>query len=391
MALTTVSSDRLSTNVKNTNFTAAEKQDLTDDILPLAGELGNRNKVINGSMICSQRGTSETGVNSSGYKNAPDRWTHQIASSQSAYTVSQSTDSPDGFANSYKIDVTTADTSLHADHVHFFRQKIEGQNLQDFAKGTSSAKQFALSFYVKTTKTGTYVLELYDVDNSRQISKTYTVSDTNWNRYTLIFPADTTGAFGNDNGNSFAVQFYLSAGANYTSGTLNSSAWASSTQANRAVGQVNFDDSTSNDWYLTGVQLEVGSVVTEFEHRSFAQELSLCERYCQTVLDGSDANNSGQHDIAGQAYTPNNIFIIPQTRTKMRAAPSASITTGSNYYNVFSDGNSTIFADLALDRSSPNSATIALTNATGTTIGAKQTAFVRTNNTSAKILLIAEL
>ena len=325
MALTTVSSDRLSTNVKNTNFTAAEKQDLTDDILPLAGELGNRNKVINGSMICSQRGTSETGVNSSGYKNAPDRWTHQIASSQSAYTVSQSTDSPDGFANSYKIDVTTADTSLHADHVHFFRQKIEGQNLQDFAKGTSSAKQFALSFYVKTTKTGTYVLELYDVDNSRQISKTYTVSDTNWNRYTLIFPADTTGAFGNDNGNSFAVQFYLSAGANYTSGTLNSSAWASATQANRAVGQVNFDDSTSNDWYLTGVQLEVGSVATDFEHRSFGDELARCQRYCQTIIQYVQH----QSIAIGHSEGTDTCEVIIPFKGQMRATPTFTYT-GSN-------------------------------------------------------------
>jgi hypothetical protein len=290
-----------------------------------SSQLSNRNKIINGSMICSQRGTSETGVNSSGYKNAPDRWTHQIASSQSAYTVSQSTDSPDGFANSYKIDVTTADTSLHADHVHFFRQKIEGQNLQDFAKGTSSAKQFALSFYVKTTKTGTYVLELYDVDNSRQISKTYTVSDTNWNRYTLIFPADTTGAFGNDNGNSFAVQFYLSAGANYTSGTLNSSAWASATQANRAVGQVNFDDSTSNDWYLTGVQLEVGSVATDFEHRSFGQELALCQRYCYVDRGSEDYHVVAQGHFSGSG-TAMAMLYLPVC---MRAAPTLSYPTGT--------------------------------------------------------------
>ena len=172
MALTTVSSDRLSTNVKNTNFTAAEKQDLTNDILPLAGELGNRNKIINGGMTVSQRhGTSVvTGVNTTGYR--IDRWTHQIDSINSAFSVSQSTDTPDEFGNSYKIDVTTADTSLAAAHAHFFRQKIEGQNLQDFAKGTSAAKQFAVSFYVKTNKTGVYTVELYDIDNNRQCSKT---------------------------------------------------------------------------------------------------------------------------------------------------------------------------------------------------------------------------
>ena len=381
MALNTVSSDRLSTNVKTSNLGTE-----------LKGKIGeNKNKIINGSMICSQRGTSETGVNSSGYKNAPDRWTHQIASSQSAYTVSQSTDSPDGFANSYKIDVTTADTSLHADHVHFFRQKIEGQNLQDFAKGTSSAKQFALSFYVKTTKTGTYVVELYDVDNSRQISKTYTVSDTNWNRYTLIFPADTTGAFGNDNGNSFAVQFYLSAGANYTSGTLNSSAWATSTQANRAVGQVNFDDSTSNDWYITGVQLEVGSVATDFEHRSYAQELALCQRYYQVVVRASDYGSGIAPICNVVAYQTNNVFGVVEFPVTMRSAPSLDAVSGTGYWKCFRNQGSGDFNSIQLDKISDSRLELNFYGASGTTIDADQPAWMRTNDSSAFIGLQAEL
>ena len=232
-------------------------------------------------MTVSQRhGTSVvTGVNSTGYR--IDRWTHQMASVNSAFSVSQSTDSPDGFANSYKIDVTTADTSLSAAHAHFFRQKIEGQNLQDFAKGTSSAKQFALSFYVKTNKTGVYTVEMYDIDNNRAISKTFTVADSNWNRYTIIFPADTTGAFDNDNGNSLVVQFFLSAGSNYTNnGTFNNSAWGSLSGKSRvSSSNVNFADSTSNNWYITGVQLEVGDTVTSFEHRNFGDELLRCYRY----------------------------------------------------------------------------------------------------------------
>ena len=245
------------------------------------GGLSHRNKIINGAMTVSQRhGTTVvTGVNSNGYR--IDRWTHQMASVNSAFSVSQSTDSPDGFGNSYKIDVTTADTSLSAAHAHFFRQKIEGQNLQDFAKGTSSAKQFALSFYVKTNKTGVYTVEMYDIDNNRAISKTFTVADSNWNRYIIIFPADTTGAFDNDNGNSLVVQFFLSAGSNYTNnGTFNNSAWGSLSGKSRvSSSNVNFADSTSNNWYLTGVQLEVGDTVTSFEHRSISEELARCQRY----------------------------------------------------------------------------------------------------------------
>ena len=301
----------------------------------ITNNLSNRNKIINGAMTVSQRNgtTVVTGVNTTGYR--IDRWTHQCASINSAFSVSQSTDSPDEFANSYKIDVTTADTSLAAAHAHFFRQKIEGQNLQDFAKGTSSAKEFAVSFYVKTNKTGLYTVELFDVDNSRAISKTFTVADSNWNRYTLIYPADTTGAFGNDNGNSLVLQFWLSAGSDYTSGTLNTSAWAAATQANRvSSSNVNLGDNTSNEWNLTGVQLEVGSVVTDFEHRSFGQELTLCQRYYYT-------NSS--------AYFPSPMAMQYEFSPTMRAAPtithghtgSPSIFNITQYgFNGYSSSNS---------------------------------------------------
>ena len=298
------------------------------------GQLSHRNKIINGAMTVSQyNGTSVvTGVNSNGYR--IDRWTHQCASINSAFSVSQSTDSPDGFGNSYKIDVTTADTSLSAAHAHFFRQKIEGQNLQDFAKGTSSAKQFAVSFYVKTNKTGVYTVELYDVDNNRAISKIFTVADTNWNRYTIIFPADTTGAFGNDNGNSLVLQFFLSAGSNYTNnGTFNNSAWGSVSGKSRvSSSNVNFADSTSNNWYITGVQLEVGDTATTYEHRSYGEEFARCQRYYQQYTN-----------IMSVGYVPDNTsksyshgFNFP---VEMRAAPTLTVTnTGSSGGQYVNDG-----------------------------------------------------
>tara|TARA_Y100000589_G_scaffold154044_1_gene146759 strand:- start:144 stop:1139 length:996 start_codon:yes stop_codon:yes gene_type:complete len=281
-------------------------------------------------MICSQRGTSETGVNSSGYKNAPDRWSHQITGIDAAFTVSQSTDTPDGFSNSYKIDITTADTSLANTHVHFFRQKIEGQNLQDFAFGTSSAKQLTVSFYVKTNKTGTYICELFNLGGSKQVSKTYTVSNTNWNRYTLTFPADTSTAITNDNGNRFHIAFWLSAGSDYTSGTLNSSAFATSVQANRAVGQVNLHDSTSNEWYLTGVQLEVGSVATDFEHRLFGQELALCQRYFERInVDSSEIYFFGVNQFGSGGR------ITHDFKVTKRAIPTMTIDDADyRYYAV---------------------------------------------------------
>jgi len=295
----------------------------------ITNNLSNRNLIINGAMQVAQRGTSDSGITGSQYADGPDRY-KLGGSSFGTVTVSQSTDSPDGFSNSYKVDVTTANGSLSAGSLLEIQQSLEGQNVQAFAKGTSAAKQYALSFYVKSTKTGTYVAMLLDHDNNRMVCKTYTVSDTNWNRYTLIFPADTTGAFDNNNEKSLSVKFALVAGTSFTSGTLQTT-WGTSANATSRVGQVNFADSTSNEWYLTGLQLEVGSVATDFEHRSFAQELALCQRYCyKHEIQGSNGPYALQYETGHKIAQ--DFFPVP-----MRTTPSYTITynTGSPIpYNV---------------------------------------------------------
>ena len=263
MALNQVGLERLGTSV-------------TDKI----GE--NKNLIINGAMQVAQRGTSFSSVTATGTFPV-DRFLFHVGS-LGTWTLSQSTDVPtgQGFANSIKCDVTTANTSPSGLSYARIDQRLEGQDLQAFCKGTSNAKQFAVSFWVKSPKTGTHILELQDGDNTRNISKAYTVSSADtWEKKELIIDADTTGAFGNDNGKSLTVAWWLSAGTDYKSGTLATS-WVSPTNANRIVGQVNVADNTANNFYLTGVQLEVGSVATDFEHRSFAQELALCQRYYET-------------------------------------------------------------------------------------------------------------
>ncbi len=241
--------------------------------------LSNRNLIINGAMQVAQRGTSETGVTSSQYADAPDRFKVAITTG-GTWTVSQSTTSPDGFSNSYKFDCTTANGSLSSDSNIQLLQRIEGQNLQGLAKGTSSAKSVTVSFYVRTNKTGTYTLELFDRDNTRTFSKTYTVSSADtWEFKSVTFAGDTSGALDNDNAASLDVSWFLAAGTDFTSGTF-SSGWASKTDANRvSSSQVNLADSTSNEWYITGVQLEVGEQATPFEHRSYPDELRKCQRY----------------------------------------------------------------------------------------------------------------
>ena len=321
MALTTVSSDRLSTNVKNTNFTAAEKQDLTDDILPLAGQLGNRNLIINGAMQVAQRGTSSTGLGASAGYFTLDRYRTTFSNTAGRVTMAQVTDVHDGFANAMKFSCTTADTSIGSNEYFILQQKLEGQDLQQLKKGSSDAEEFTVSFYVKGNASATYVCEIYDLDNSRQVSKTFSVT-TSWTRVELTFPADTTGALDDDNGGSLQLGIWLHGGSDYTSGTLNSSAFASVTQANRAVGISSIFDSTNRTFFLTGVQLEVGSVATDFEHRTFGQELALCQRYYHEL----DATNWFNLIEKGSTYRRLR-YEFPVT---MRATPTVSNATGTN-------------------------------------------------------------
>jgi hypothetical protein len=280
-------------------------------------QFAHRNFVINGDMQIAQRGTSTASITTSGYRTA-DRWNSDM-SSLGTWTQSVENDAPtgSGFRKSLKMLCTTADASPAAGDYIYVNQVLEGQNLQQIAKGTSSAKQLTVSFWVKSNVTGTYILEFYDVDNTRQTSKSYTVSASGvWEYKTITFAADTTGAFDNDNAASLGVNFWLSAGTNFTSGTLQST-WVSSTTANRAVGQVNLASAISNYWQITGVQLEVGDTATPFEFKSVEDELLECQRYYQSIAQF----NTFWCTSVRQAAGPVN-FVVP-----FRTSPSTSGST----------------------------------------------------------------
>ena len=298
--------------------------------LPTAGALSGRRINVNGAMQVAQRGTSFTGVNATAYH--CDRYQLYYQNSSAAFTVTQATDTPNGFGNSLKIDVTTADSSIASNEEVKLIHKIEGFDLQGTAKGTSDAKQLTLSFYVKATKTGTYIVELFDRDNSRDISASYTVSDTNWNRYSLTFPADTGGsAFDNDNASSLEIMWWLVAGSAVQGGTLNT-AWRTSADGSSATGQVDFTDNTANDWLITGIQLELGAKETDFEHRSYGDELARCQRYFQRISGGNDAftySGKGQGSDSVDATIP--LCVPLRASPTMNAIDSRAFTDSSSF------------------------------------------------------------
>ena len=354
MALNTVSSDRLSTNVKNTNFTAAEKQDLTDDILPLAGQLGNRNLIINGAMQVAQRGTSFSAVQNTF---TLDRFKFKRESTAANFTMAQSTTSPDGFAKSLKMTCTAADTSTASNEFVMVRYHVEAQDLQSLGYGTAAAKPLVLSFYVRSSLTGTYNINCLQLDNSNKIySRTYTINSANtWEKKTISIPADTSGVINDDNGAGLQINFSLILGSTYKGGAV-STAWES--YSNSVFGSqhgVNFGSSTSNDWHLTGVQLEVGSVATDFEHRSIGQELALCQRYYYRAFDGSD---SGERPIALGVYENANTMTTTLRFANMRSSPTIDVTDASDAFMIRRQDGSDSFDTFTLRYSRVNSAEI---------------------------------
>ena len=302
---------------------------------------GRKNIVTNGAMQIAQRATSSTGAGAANnvYLTV-DRWVVELgATSAGRFTMTQTADGPSGFANCMKIDCTTADTSIAAGEAFSIAHRIEGQDVQQLKKGTSDAEYITVSWYAKGTAK-TYGLEVHDADNSRNIHKLFTVSSS-WQKFTATFPGDTTGALDDDNAKSLHVAFWVHAGSTFTGGTLNT-AWAANDNANRAAGIDSFFSSTDNELFITGVQLEIGSQATPFEHRSFGEELALCQRYCTVHNMSGDADeyvipySQGQVDSANRAEIH---ILYPEKR----AAPTITVTNPTNF-KVMTGANTAITA-----------------------------------------------
>ena len=292
--------------------------------------LGRRNLLINGGMMVDQRNATLQFNAASGYP--CDRWyvgTNAIGTFQ--YT--QSTDAPAGFGNSMKIQCTTADTSLDAGSYNYIMHKLEGNALQSM-NSTNGIVEHTISFYAKSSKTGVYTVNIRDEDNGQGNSKSFTVSNANtWERYTLTFPAHSSGKLDNDNLSSYRIYWWFASGTNQTSGTFYNGTWGAHSNPNRvSSSNVNLGDNTSNNFYITGIQMETGNLATDFEHRSFGEELLLCKRYYTQIVGGSDA-----FVFAGKGQGSTTVDGIFPLAVPLRASP----TMNSISSRFFSDSGFT--------------------------------------------------
>ena len=347
---------------------------------------GRRNKIINGGMIVSQRQTSSTDSNVF----VVDRFQAQVTQmDQLVQTLEQSTDSPDGFSKSIKITTTTPETSMAANEQFRIQTKLEGQDFQDLEYGSASAKTITISFYVKASVTGTFGFTVYrNESTARVITAPYTISSADtWERKIITIPGDTAGAaITDDNSERMRLMWGLAAGGNFNTA---SSSWGNYSSANLLGGHntntlVTTDNAT---WQLAGVQLEVGSQATPFEHRSFGEELGLCQRYYYKHVDGNTktVTENGTH------YTGAYIFASFTAPRAMRTAPSLEIVTGSAYYVTHSNGTQTqTFSGTGVISAYNTENYLSIQTSEGGGTQGHATIW-RTNNASAKIAYSAEL
>jgi len=333
------------------------------------GQLGGRrNIVINGEMKVAQRSASVAGLGAATGYFTLDRWRAIIGSTAGRFTMAQIADGPAGFANCLKLTTTTADTSIAAGEIFILSQHFEGQDLQQLQKGTATAKQVTLSFYVKGNANALYVCELNDNDNTRINTQSFAVT-TDWNRIELTFAADTTGALGDDNLESLSINIWLHAGSTYSGGTFASNTWAAKTDANRAAVDdlTSIFDATSRTFFITGVQMELGAVATPFESRSYAEELYLCQRYFQLIGSNFYGMVEGTNTFNMQ---------VPYWRPMRAAATVAGISGGK--FNARYEGDHTT--------TDPTTANIATTSegvwlqVAGTSLTDKTTIYGRCQN-----------
>ena len=351
-------------------------------------QLSHRNKVINGAVTIAQRGTSHS-PGGSDQKYFIDQFQH-IATSGASFdaTVTQSTSAPDGFDRSYKVTPDATNTPTGSGNA-CFRMKLEGQDCQDLDYGSSSAKQVTVSFYAKSASANngdqyTFQLRHFATDGTmRSINAPFTITSS-FQRFTFTFDGDTAVDIINTSALGMELDWHLASGPDDIASQHTS--WTTTNLFTCVTGQSNFLDSTNNEFYVTGVQLEIGSVATPFEHRTVGEELERCHRYYQK-LHGGNLSYFGVGNVDGG----NAAQILVNFVTEMRTAPSSLETSGTaSHYSIRVTSNAAGTSVPAISNATTKNANLNFTSAShGFTTG--HACFGRSANADAFLGFSAEL
>jgi hypothetical protein len=360
-------------------------QDIT--AAKIAGTINFKNLIINGDMSIAQRGTSSTGITSNGYYTV-DRF-QTIISGLGTWTNSQSTDVPtgQGFSNSLKMECTTADASPSAGDNLLLYHYVEAQNCQHLKFGTSNAESLTLSFWVKSNKTGTLTQNIRQIDGGKFINNSYTINSANtWEKKTLNFVGNTADVIDNDNGAGFQIEWWLDSGSNFRGGTPSSS-WHTQNNLDRnADGTISLADTVGNTWYITGVQLEVGTSASDFEFLPYDVNLQRCKRYYEMISDGRlDPDGA----VATAMCYQTNVIALNYQWFPKRATPSISQVSGTNFFRFQRSGGVEDFNSIKIYI--PNATTGLIYSDDGVTATTGQVGWVNMNSTTGYVALNAEL
>jgi len=342
---------------------------------------GMRNRIINGAMVIDQRNAGAAVTIDGGAVFTIDRWQVEDGS-DAVLSAQQSTDVPtgQGFVNSLKVTVTTADSVIGATQYDVITHYIEGYNAADLMFGTAAAQPVTLSFWVKSSLAGQYSATLVNNGGSRINPQAFTINAANtWEKKTITYVGDTTGTWLTTNGRGLTLQIFLAEGSNY----VGSAGWNGST-IYAVTGQVNFVGTLNNAIYLTGVQLEKGSAATAFEYRQYGTELALCQRYYWQAIKGDS-----QELTVGWYFSTTQISLVMNMPVPMRTGPSISQVTGTNYYAIYSAGGTDSFNSLTVENA--GTTMVSLLNSTQVSGTAGYSGIVRATNASAYLGFTAEL
>ena len=308
---------------------------------------GRRNLVINGAMRLSQRGTSAVTVSdgsNEGYTTVDRYYLNFNASIGGAIAVSQSTDTPSGFANSIKLDCTTANTSISGTQMIDLQHRFEAQDLQQLGFGSSDAQSITVSWYMKAVSFSDNIsVTLNTRDGTKEFfAKSFTPT-TSWARYTMTVPGSTSATIDNNNGEGLRLSWVVAGSSSGTHAASSDSTAFSTTRADYRNDIGNLTASTDNELYITGVQLELGENASDFEHRSFGEELALCQRYF-AELPSFSGPGTGTTDSRGMGS-----HVV-----QMRAAPTLGTTGVLNITDGYSYDRVQSSASVALIANSPD-------------------------------------